>query len=104
MQDSAEYWARECMRMKPLCYDPVKILVRKYSKENRYDISDTIITNYISKYKFNKNSYLDLIDVKLKLNQKEEILHVLDSALYYFPDDLTFIKKREEIDKNNEEK
>ncbi|MBP1646236.1 MAG: hypothetical protein H6Q16_1811 [Bacteroidetes bacterium] len=104
MQDSAEYWARESMKMKPLCYDPVKILVRKYSKENRYDISDTIITNYISKYKFNKNSYLDLIDVKLKLNQKEEILNVLDSALYYFPDDLTFMKKREEIDKNNEEK
>lgn len=100
MNDSAEYWARECMRMKPLCYDPVKVLVRKYSNENRYDITDTILANYISRYKLNRISYLDLIDAKIKLNKKEEILSVLDSALYYFPDDFTFIKKKEEMDKN----
>ncbi len=102
MQDSAEYWARECMRMKPLCYDPVKVLVRKFTNENRYDITDIILTNYISRYKLNRNAYLDLINAKIKLNKKEEVLHVLDSALYYFPEDLTFKEKREEIDKNKE--
>ena len=104
MPDSAEYWARKCMEMKPLCYDPVKILIRRYTKENRYDIADTILTNYISRYKFNKNSYLDLIDVKIKQNQKDKVLSVLDSALYYFPEDLTFMGKKEEIGKNNDEK
>lgn len=104
MPDSAEYWARKCMEMKPLCYDPVKILIRRYTKENRYDIADTILTNYISRYKFNKNSYIDLIDVKIKQNQKDKVLSAIDSALYYFPEDLTFMGKKEEIGKNNDEK
>lgn len=101
MSDSAEYWARKCMEMKPLCYDPVKILVRIYSKENRYDITDSILTDYIYKYKYNKTSYLDLINAKINLKQNKGALNVIDSALYYFPMDIDLKRRREEIPKKN---
>ncbi len=97
MYDSAEYWAKKCIAMKSCCYDPVKILVRIYSKEKRHDITDTILTNYISKYQYNKVAYLDLINAKIELKQKDNALNVIDSALYYFPMDIELKRKREEI-------
>jgi O-antigen ligase len=99
MHDSAEYWARECMRMKPLCYDPVRILYRKYAKQNRYDIADTIIENYVSKYKFTTNAWIDLATSKKELNKNKEALRVLDSALYYIPDDIKLLKLQDDISK-----
>ena len=35
MLDSSEYWARECMVMKPLCYHPVRMLYRKHTDLKR---------------------------------------------------------------------
>lgn len=97
MLDSAEYWARKCMYMKPLCYDPVKILYRKYSNQNKYEIADTIISNYILKNKFTSIAWIDLASIKLKLNNKSRALIVLDSALYYLPEDGKLRKMHNEI-------
>lgn len=87
MLDSAEYWARRCMMMKPLCYEPVKILFRKYTNIERYDIADTILTNFISKYQFTIDAWIDLVTTKQKLHRCSEAIIILDSALYYFPQD-----------------
>lgn len=99
MHDSAEFWARKCMQMKPLCYDPVRILYRKYSKQNRYDITDTIIENYVAKYKFTTNAWIDLATSKKELNKNKEALRVLDTALYYLPNDIKLLQLHEEISK-----
>ena len=97
MLDSAEYWARKCMMMKPLCYEPVRILFRKYSKIERYDIADTILENFISKYQFTIDAWIDLATTKQKLNHSNDALIVLDSALYYFPDDKKIKDLRDSI-------
>lgn len=94
MLDSTEYWARECMSMKPLCYHPVKMLYRKYTALKEYEIADTILSNYILKYKFTSSAWTDLATTKLNLNQRQEATSVLDSALYYLPEDGKIMKMR----------
>ncbi|MFA6807095.1 MAG: hypothetical protein WCR29_06710, partial [Bacteroidales bacterium] len=95
--DSTEYWARECMAMKPLCYDPVRMLYRKYNKLKEYEIADTIISNFILKYKFTTNAWTDLATIKTSLNREDEAIKVLDSALYYLPWDSKINKMRREF-------
>lgn len=95
--DSAEYWARKCMAMKPLSYEPVKILIKKYSNMKRYDIADSILKNYISKYKLSLNAWIDLATTKQKLNSSNEALITLDSALYYFPNNEKLLNLRDSI-------
>lgn len=97
MLDSAEYWSRKCIQMKPLCYDPVRILYRKYSALEKYEIADTIISNYISKYKYTANAWLDLAETKIKLNKKQEAIRVLDSAQYHLPGDNKIKKMRRDF-------
>ncbi|MCK9164150.1 MAG: O-antigen ligase family protein [Bacteroidales bacterium] len=97
MLDSTEYWARECMAMKPLCYDPVRMLYRKYNKLKEYEIADTIISNFILKYKFTTNAWTDLATIKTSLNREDEAIKVLDSALYYLPWDSKINKMRREF-------
>lgn len=97
MNDSAEYWARKCMDMKPLCYEPVKILFRKYSNIKRYDIVDSILTNYISRYKLSLNAWIDLATTEQKMNSTNKALTTLDSALYYFPNNENLLNLRDTI-------
>lgn len=97
MLDSSEYWARECMVMKPLCYHPVRMLYRKHTDLKEYEIADTIISNFILKYKFTTNAWLDLASTKVNLNNKEGAISILDSALYYLPNDRSIAKMRSEL-------
>lgn len=97
MLDSAEYWSRKCIQMKPLCYDPVRILYRKYTVLEKYEIVDTIISNYISRYKFTANAWVDLAETKIKLNKKQEAIMVLDSAQYHLPEDNKIKKMRRDL-------
>ncbi|MFA7082054.1 MAG: O-antigen ligase family protein [Bacteroidales bacterium] len=97
MLDSTEYWARECMAMKPLCYHPVKMLYRKYTVLKEYEIADTILSNYILKYKFSASAWTDLVRTKVNLKQREEAISILDSALYYLPEDNKIRQMRREL-------
>lgn len=84
--DSAEYYARKCMSMKPICYDPVRTLHNKYIKTNQYDIADTIISNFLVMYKTEPKAWIDLINIKLEKNEVNRAIELVDSALYYNPD------------------
>lgn len=100
MLDSSEYWARKSMAIKPISYYPVEVLYRKYTVLEEYNVADTIIRSFISRYKFNANAWLDLYDVSIRQGFDDESLRVIDSALLYMPNNSSIRNKHRDITSN----
>ncbi|MDR1847975.1 MAG: O-antigen ligase family protein [Bacteroidales bacterium] len=69
--DSAIFWSQRCIEMKPLCYDPVRILYYCYNKMNRDSVAAKEIMNYMKRcdtagVEQDRNAILDLEDINAK--------------------------------------
>ncbi|MDR0790076.1 MAG: O-antigen ligase family protein [Bacteroidales bacterium] len=87
--DSAIFWANRCLEIKPLCYDPVKILQYTYIKQQDYTAAAKAINDYLlrcqkAKVAQDENASLELEyimakmakanDNKVVLKEENEIL------------------------------
>jgi O-antigen ligase len=69
--DSALLWANRCIAMKPLCYDPVRIVVRTYEKQGDYNKAKEAINDYTTrcnaaKVSMDANSSKDLKSLEIR--------------------------------------
>ncbi|MDR0971332.1 MAG: O-antigen ligase family protein [Bacteroidales bacterium] len=85
MYDSALYWANRTIKLKPLCYEPVRTIYRVLIAKNNFIEADKQITSFINKYPFEENAYLDLANVKEKLYNPDSAIKVLISAKTHIP-------------------
>ncbi|MDR1005556.1 MAG: O-antigen ligase family protein [Bacteroidales bacterium] len=71
LSDSAIYWANRCIEMKPLCYDPVRVLYYTYGRQKDYSAALKVVSDYILRCKRAKlqpcrNSESDMKNMLLK--------------------------------------
>lgn len=79
--DSAAYWAERCIGMKPLCYDPVRVLVSIAGKEQKTDKQLKLIDDYIIRYKSEPLAWEDKIKIQMRLKKYDEALETCNEAL-----------------------
>lgn len=83
--DSAAYWAGICMKMKPLCYSPVRVLVSIAGKEQKPQKQLELIDAYLAIYDKEPLAWEDKINILLGQNRKEEASEVLQQAAEILP-------------------
>lgn len=100
--DSSEYYANKCIAMKPLCYEPVKVLYYKAKKLKDLTPAEKAISAFLTRYKSEKSAWIDLAYLKISLGKLSEAKILLDSASYYFPDEEKIYSIYDTIAQKNE--
>ncbi|MFV0502186.1 MAG: O-antigen ligase family protein [Bacteroidales bacterium] len=95
--DSAEFYARQCIEMKPLCYDPVRTLYYKYRNLKEYNTAEAIIDNFLKRYKDEPKAWIDIIDINKRKKDLRKMGILLDSALFYHPDNKELLQFQAEL-------
>lgn len=95
--DSAEFYARRCIEMKPICYDPVRTLYYKYRNLKEYNTAEAIIDNFLKRYKDEPKAWIDIIDINKRKKDLRKMGILLDSALFYHPDNKELLKFQAEL-------
>jgi len=97
--DSCALWANKCIVMKPLCYEPVRLFYYMHYQQGDYKGAVKVVENFLLRYKSEEKAWVDLLNAKQRYASSEEISITCDSALYYFPDNTSFIAMKQ---KSNE--
>ena len=84
-RDSAVLWAKRCIRMKPLCYSPVRVLVSVSGKEGKADEQLRLINEYLDKYQLEPLAWEDKVTVLLRQGKRDEALTTVKKASEYMP-------------------
>ncbi|MCH3923541.1 MAG: O-antigen ligase family protein [Bacteroidales bacterium] len=98
MLDSSLYYAEKCIKMKPLCYYPVRVKVNIYGRIGRRDKQIEFIDNYLSKQKKEPMAWIDQMNVYIKLKQYKKAYQVYKNALKNNPHSTEILSKKVEID------
>ena len=78
--DSAAYWAKRCMDMKPLCYSPVRVLVNIAGKKGDSQKQLELIDSYLEKYQLEPLAWEDKIVILQRLKKDQEAIETIKKS------------------------
>lgn len=104
MIDSSIYYADKCIKMKPLCYDPVMIKASIYDKLSQKDKQIQIMQDYLSKEQKEPRAWVAMIDIYIKMKNYKEAEETFEKAIKYNPNNPQILSKKAEIEKDKAEK
>ena len=97
MTDSSDYWADKCIKMKPRCYDPVRVKAGNRKKEGNVTAQIQIIKDYLNKEQQDERPWIDLINIYIQQNNYTEAEKTIDSSLTFHENNSSILSKKEEI-------
>ncbi len=83
--DSAVYWAEKCIKMKPLCYSPIRVLVNIEGKRGNWQEQLRLIDEYLERYQLETLAWEDKINLLLKKEMKAEAEQTIQKAKEFMP-------------------
>jgi pentatricopeptide repeat protein len=104
MIDSSIYYADKCIKMKPLCYDPVMIKASIYDKLSQKDKQIQIMQDYLSKEQKEPRAWVAMIDIYIKMKNYKKAEETFEKAIKYNPNNPQILSKKAEIEKDKAEK
>lgn len=105
MMDSAFFWADSCIKVKPLCYDPVIIKASYFSRLGDKETEIRIIKNYLKKTTKEPRAWSDLINIYIKEGDYQQAMKTYEQAMVdNYKNSKILVKKWEieELKKENE--
>lgn len=98
MRDSAIFWANECIRMKPLCYDPVMIKASAYAAKGDTTKQEKTLIDFAARNPNNIRGQIGLIQMYLDRENYAKAIQTYQQALVNNPDNSDILKKKPQID------
>jgi len=95
--DSALYYAYRARDLKPLHFTNLGFICNKLEEKGKKEEATKILEDYVKTQKQEYQAWMYLGMVYTNDQQWEDAARILDSALRYYPQDSTFLKKQADV-------
>ena len=97
MLDSSFYWAEKCIKVKPLCYDPVNVEVGNYKKMGDTLTAIKILEDYLTRETSEPRAWKTLINIYAERGDIDKAAEVYDKFFVYNKENKEFSLQKETI-------
>ena len=104
MTDSSDYWADKCIKMKPLCYDPVSVKIGNRRKEGDTKAQIRLLEDYLQREKNEERAWLSLINIYLSEEDYLKAEEIYKQFCVDNNENERFLRKKSEIEALKERK
>ncbi len=97
--DSSFYWANKCIKIKPLCYDPVSVEVGNYKQLGDTTSMIKVLEDYLKREKSDSRAWVSLINIYISKGDLNKAVEKYDEFFLYNKENKEFCLQKSTIEK-----